>query len=644
MFERLIKLKTLLDVLNNSQREFGNKDFLKYRIDEEFTGITFNQFAKYMDQFAGALYDIGVRKNDKVGIISENMYKWLIADMAIISLGAVDVPRGSDSTALEIEYILRHSDSKYCFVENPDQLVKIIPVVEDIPRIKHIILFNGSIKEGIKKIPKSVNIYHFDELLKKGEVLFKKYEKKIIEIRKKIKETDIVTIIYTSGTTGRPKGVMLLHKNIMQNIKALPQVIHIGPDERWLSVLPVWHVFERTLEYIIMATYGSMAYSKPTAKYLLPDFAEIKPTFMVSVPRIFEAIYQGIINKVKKDGGIKWILFKFFLTIGINYTQAMKILKNLLPVFEKPSFFSVFFNKIKSLFIVIILWCLYQLGDVLVYKNIRLRTGGKLRGPISGGGALPEYVDKFFCAIKLELLEGWGLTETAPVIGVRLFERLVPRTVGPPSPGIKIMIGDEKGKPLSNQHEKGIVYIKGDNVMPGYYKDPKKTKEVFTKDGWFNTGDLGRLTLNGELQLTGRAKDTIVLTGGENIEPCPIEDKLLEHPLIHQVMVVGQDQKVLGALIIPSEENLIEFVKKKNINYTTINDLCSNEDIINKFREIVKSKINIKNGFKDFERVVHIVLIPTPFEVGVELTHSLKMRRNVISEKYENVINKMFFS
>jgi long-chain acyl-CoA synthetase len=279
---------------------------------------------------------------------------------------------------------------------------------------------------------------------------------------------------------------------------------------------------------------------------------------------------------------------------------------------------------------------------MIVFKKIRHLTGGSLRGPISGGGALPEYVDNFYMAIKMEILEGWGLTETAPVNGVRTFETKVPRTVGPLAPGVKIMIGDEFGKPLANQSDKGIVYLKGDNIMAGYYKEPKKTKEVFTKDGWFNTGDLGRMTLSGSLQLCGRHKDTIVLLGGENIEPEPIENKLLECPAIYQVMVVGQDKKVLGALIVPAFDNLESFAKKHDINYKSIEDLCRNNLVIEEVKKEIKSKVNERHGFRDYERITFFTLITRPFEPGVEMTHSLKMKRDVIAEKYKKIIDKMF--
>jgi long-chain acyl-CoA synthetase len=362
----------------------------------------------------------------------------------------------------------------------------------------------------------------------------------------------------------------------------------------------------------------------------------------VSVPRIWEALYQGIVNKIKSESKLRFGLFKFFVWIGSHFIRSKKTLMGLTAYFKKPFFLFEFFKRTWALIVLILTAFWYVLGDILVFGKIRARTGGCLHGPVSGGGALPEYLDIFYSVVKIEILEGWGLTETAPVIGVRLFERLVPRTVGPAAPEVEIKICDEKGKPLTNQHEKGIVFVKGPNVMPGYYRDFDRTRAVLSKDGWLNTGDLGRFTITGELQLTGRAKDTIVLIGGENIEPQPIEDKIVEEPLIHQIMVVGQDKKVLGALIIPAEENLYEYAKKHEIKYKTLEDLCVNNKIKDAYREIIKSKINLKNGFRDYERISFFTLIPKPFEVGKEMTHSLKIKRNVVAEKYAKVIEDMY--
>ncbi len=636
-------LRTLIDVIYNSKKEFGNKDFLKYRENNSpFKSITYNEFVDLIESMAAALYNLGVRKNDKVAIVSDNLYKWLIADMAILSLGAADVPRGSDTHANELGYILEHSDSKFCFVEDPAQADKVLSIPENTKNIKDLILLTGKIEDIKGTNSNNIKFHHFDQLLEKGKELKQGLKEELEKIRNSITENDLATIIYTSGTTGLPKGVMLLHKNIMQNLHAMPEVVPVIPGkERWLSVLPVWHVFERTVEYCVMITAGTLAYSKPIAKYLLPDLEEIKPTFMASVPRIWEALYNGIINNIKKGSLIKKIMFNFFISIGLLFTKAKRILLGWNPIFKKEFILIKLFKKLAALLAMAFLFGFDLLGNILIYSKIRAKTGKHLKGPISGGGALPEYIDNFFSTIKINILEGYGLTETSPIVGVRDYYRPITRTIGKPAPGVEVMIGDDNWNRLPNQHEKGVVYIKGDLVMAGYYKNKEKTDAVI-KDGWLNTGDLGRLTITGELQLLGRAKDTIVLLGGENVEPAPIEDKLLEDPLISQVIVVGQDKKTLGALIVPAKENLEEFAKKNRISYSSFEELCKNKIILDEFAKIIKHKINVQNGFRNFEKISCFELLTTPFEVGKELTSSLKMKRNVIFDKYKNVIENMY--
>lgn len=636
-------LKTLVEVIYNSKKEFGNKDFIKYRENNSaFKSITFNEFVELMENIAAALYDLGVRKGDKIAIVSDNLYKWLIMDMAILSLGASDVPRGADTRPNELSYILEHSDSRFCVVEDSYQADKVLSILDNLKNIKDIILLTGKIEDIKNPNANNIKFYYFDQLLEKGKELKASLKDELEKIRLSITENDLATIIYTSGTTGLPKGVMLLHKNIMQNLHGMPEVVPVIPGkERWLSVLPVWHVFERTVEYCIMITGGLLAYSKPIAKQLLPDLEEIKPTYMASVPRIWEALYNGIITNVKKGSPIKKIMFNLFVSIGLIFTKAKRILLGWNPIFKKEFFLFKFFKKIGALIVMFFLFGFDLLGNILIYSKIRSKTGGFLKGPISGGGALPEYIDNFFSTIKINILEGYGLTETSPIVGVRDYYRPVFRTIGKPAPGVEVMIGDENWNRLPNQHAKGVVYIKGDLVMAGYYKNKEKTDEII-KEGWLNTGDLGRLTLTGELQLLGRAKDTIVLLGGENVEPAPIEDKLLEDPLISQAIIVGQDKRTLGVLIVPDKENLEEFAKANGISFSNFEELCKHRIIIDEFSKRIKNKINVQNSFRNFEKIGCFELLSTPFEVGKELTSSLKMKRNVIFDKYKDLIENMY--
>jgi long-chain acyl-CoA synthetase len=280
-------------------------------------------------------------------------------------------------------------------------------------------------------------------------------------------------------------------------------------------------------------------------------------------------------------------------------------------------------------------------GDILVYRKIRERTGGELKAGISGGGALQKHIDDFFAGVGICILEGYGLTETSPIVAVRTFERPVPYTVGPLLKGVEVKIVDENGKKLPIG-QMGAVMVRGQLVMKGYFKDEKATDMVRRPDGWLNTGDLGRLTISGEIQLTGRAKDTIVLTGGENVEPLPLEQKLSESSYVHQVIIIGQDQKTLGALIVPNFENLHDYAQEHQISYKTDEDLVGDQRIHSLFRTEIRELISPKKGFRPVEYVSNFMLLPKEFEIGKELTQTLKMRRNVIFDIYAGEIQRLY--
>lgn len=636
----------LVSVFYNSCETFKNKIYLKYRANGNFKTLTFSQAKERIENIAASLYAMGIRKGDHIAIISDNCYQWALTDMAILSLGGVDIPRGSDATLQEIEYIVNHSEAKFCFVENIEQADKLLSILEKLKFLKKIILFTGRIDDIKNSIPLYLELYTFERIMDEGIKLKTRYSKQLMSLRESISANDLATIIYTSGTTGSPKGVMLLHKNIMHNVINLPKIVPISENDDWLSILPVWHIFERTVEYVSMSKGCMMAYSKPIARYLLPDLEEIKPTIMASVPRVWESLYKGIIKKVKSESFIKYGMFQFFVTIGKLYTECKNILQNKVPRFQKPFILFILIEKLLASLVLIILYLPNLLGDSLVFKKIRQRTGGRLKYAISGGGALPAQVDKFFASINMTILEGYGLTETSPVIAVRTPDNKMPFTIGKPVPEVETRICDEQGNTLANQHKKGLLFVRGELVMAGYYKDEERTQEVFFPKGkisqssWFNTGDLARFTITGELQLTGRAKDTIVLIGGENIEPVPIEEKLLENPMIEQVMVYGQDKKRLSAIIVPDEGALKAYAAKTKIKYKGMQDLCSKDEVIDEFKRIIDNKINTQNGFKSFEKIFCLVLTPNAFKVGEELTSSLKLRRNIIMEKYHDPVEK----
>lgn len=494
-------------------------------------------------------------------------------------------------------------------------------------------------KEYERTLP--FNIYSFQEISKIGQNMLDEGDTRFNELSITVREDDLATIIYTSGTTSDPKGVMLTHTNFMHNIRVTPSVQEINQNDRFLSILPSWHIFERTSEYIALSAGASTAYSRPFKQILLPDLADEKPTIVVSVPRIWESVYQGAISKAEKGGTLQRKIFNWAFDVGKKYKKAEKILNKTFPLFDQMESTSEEIKQAKKT--VASLGWQYQLADKLVYKKIRAITGGQLRFAISGGGALPENIDMFFDASGIMVCEGYGLTETSPVLCARNPKHCIISTVGPnlPEVEIKIVDKDDLQKEIHNG-KTGVVLTKGPMVMKGYYKNEEKTAQVI-QNGWFNTGDLGRKTKDGKfLQLVGRIKDTIVLRGGENIEPRPLEEKLMESEYINMVVVVGQDKPRLGALIVPNFEKLKSFCEKENIKFENFNELIKDPKIISLFQKEVKRLISKEQGFSPYETVIGLALVPHEFtlEAG-ELTETLKIKRFEIHRKFEDLINQI---
>jgi len=486
------------------------------------------------------------------------------------------------------------------------------------------------------------HIYSFKNILNQGKQFIKKNDQRFSLAAKEAKPDDLITIIYTSGTTSDPKGVMLTHRNIMHNVNNLPGAIgDLNAQDKFLSVLPSWHIYERTVEYCSLSFGASTAYSKPFKQVLLPDLILERPTVLCTVPRIWNSLYKGILNKIKSGGSLQQWLFFTGLNVSKKYRHAKRILENTLPLFDRENFSQQEREQAKKT-VQQLSWQ-YHLFDNLVFKKIREMLGGKVKFAISGGGALQEDIDIFLDAVNVCVLEGYGLTETSPVITGRSQYKPIIFSVGEPIPETEVKIVDKEKLDKEVSHgQPGIVMVKGSLVMKGYYKNEKKTAEVL-QDGWFNTGDLGKKTYNGKyLKIIGRIKDTIVLRGGENAEPQPLEDKLKESQYINMLIVVGQDKPRLGALIVPDFEALDEYVKKTNIVFQDRQDLISKKEIIALFQKEQKRLISRENGFQPYETVMGIALLPEEFtHEKNEMTESLKLKRFIIHEKYQDIIDKI---
>ncbi len=604
-----------------------------------FKPTTYQELYNSAAAFAAGLKNLGVARGDKVGLIADNRKEWLSSDLAIIGLGAADVPRGCDATVQEIAYILSWSECKLAILENEKQLKKIFEARSSMPQLEAIILYDPAEEAALKEATaQGLAVHVFETVLEDGKKYLTSHPDFFKEEVAKGTKTDLATIIYTSGTTGDPKGVMLSHGNFLHQTDYIPGLIGVNPGEIFLSVLPVWHSFERILQYIILKSGATVAYSKPIGSILLADMQAVQPHWFPSVPRIWESVKDGIYKNIKQSSKVKRALFSFFVGVGESFAYFRNHMLGRYPRFSPRS---RIIEMALALVPFILLAPLWALGNVLVYKKIKAKLGKRFIAGVSGGGALPGAVDRFFDAIGVLILEGYGLTETAPVLGFRLKHHPVIGTVGPIHRGTEIKILGEKGETLG-PGQKGVIHVRGPQVMEGYYKRPDLTARILDKDGWLNTGDLGMLSYDGEIKITGRAKDTIVLLGGENIEPLPIEQRLCESSYIQQAVVLGQDEKFLAALIVPRQENLIAWADESSIPYNDYETLLQQPEVKELIDSEVSSLVSPKNGFKPFERIFRFALLPEAFQPGRELSAKQEIKRHAIVELYKKQIRGLF--
>ena len=621
--------------------------------DGKYVFYTYSQVYENVICLAHALRKIGVRRGENIAIISDNRREWLVSDFAIQSLGACDVPRGCDSMGNEIRYIISFADCRFGIFENYRQLEKILENPDEVPELQTVILYDMPEQSKVKEIEKKVRdanlkLLFFEDLLKLGRESYAAFPEKIkAEIEAEMEKTgseDIATIIFTSGTTGTPKGVMLTQGNYMTQLSVVPDFMPCRPGEWWMSILPVWHTFERLIQYVAPVFKCGIAYSKPVASVLLADMADIKPQWICGVPRLWEALANGVNKAMKKTGGAAFKIYKAAVKIGTLYADSKDRVTGHVCQIQKRNRVT---DCLAGIIPFAVLYPLHKLADLLVFRKIRAKFGGRLGIAISGGGALQKDVDDFYRAIGLKLLEGYGLTETAPVISFRWYKHPRPGCVGAilPSMEVKIM-PEENGAVASSESlgpgKKGIIFVRSGQVMKGYYKRPDLTEKIIDKDGWLNTGDIGLLTWDNELKITGRAKDTIVLLGGENIEPAVIESELCTSEYIESAIVLGQDKKYLGSLIVPSKDAVVHYAQENGIDFTDYAELIQTEQIKKLIFAEVCKKDCTDNGFRICERINKITLVPNSFKVGVELSAKQEMIRQRISEKYAEQIASMF--
>ncbi|BAP17565.1 AMP-binding protein [cyanobacterium endosymbiont of Epithemia turgida] len=596
--------------------------------------ITYGELYQNIKDFAAGLQSLGIKSSSQVALVADNSPRWFIADQGSMMAGAANVVRSAQADKDELLYILSDSNSSILIVENQQTLAKLRSDLNRLP-IELIILLSDEQRSA----DDIIKILNFQELMELGS-------HSTLKPVHQTKET-LATLIYTSGTTGRPKGVMLCHRNLLHQVVYLEAVIQPRPGERVLAILPSWHAYERSTEYFILSRGCILTYTN--IRTFKADLIRFKPQHMVGVPRLWEFLYEGIQKQFRKQSSTQQKIIQFFLTVSEQYIIARRIANNLSLDHLKASSAERLLAKIKT----VLLTPLHRLADKLIYSKIRQEVGGNLRTIVSGGGSLARHIDTFYEIINIPLLVGYGLTETAPVTNVRTHSHNLRGSSGQCIPETEVCIVDpDSGQPVP-QGERGLVLIRGTQVMQGYYKNPEATAKAINDDNWFNSGDLGWLTDMGDLVITGRDKDTIVLSNGENIEPQAIEEACTRSPYIDQIILVGQDQKALGALIVPNLEALNKWGQNQQITLnlpdmsgTSEEIVCSDlysQPIQTLFREELGREVKNRPGYRPDDKIKSFKFILEPFsrENGL-MTQTFKIKRQVVIQQYQGMIDEIF--
>ncbi|MEO0537191.1 MAG: AMP-binding protein [Cyanobacteria bacterium P01_A01_bin.123] len=596
--------------------------------------LTFAELHRQIQQFAAGLQSLGIQRGDRVALFSDNNPYWLIADQGIMMTGATNAVRGSQAEREELLYILSHSDSVAMIVQDQATLNKLADGLGDIP-LRFVVLLSDETPQG--ELP--YKLLRFSDVMASGDAATLQPVSH--------NRSAVATLMYTSGTSGRPKGVMLTHDNLLSQVAGACSVVAFTPGQKVLSILPIWHCYERTFEYFVLSQGCTQIYTN--IRFVKKDLKDFQPNYMVGVPRLWESIYEGVQKQFREQPQKKQSLINFFFTQSHRYLYAKRTWQGLDLENLEPSLG----QKLLAGLTLPFLWPLHRLGDAIVYKKVRAGTGGNIDFVVSGGGSIAEHLEDFYEIVGIPILGGYGLTETAPITHVRRPWRNLRGADGQPLPNTETRIVDLESRQGLPAGQQGLVLLRGIQVMQGYYKNPEATAKAIDPEGWFDTGDLGKVTRWGDLIITGRAKDTIVLTNGENIEPLPIENACIRSTYIDQIMLVGQDQKVLGALIVPNLEALEQWAIAQG--YTTLalpnqtedgshNALAlSSEPVQKLIKQELNREIKGRPGYRPDDRVGQFQLLSEPFTIeNGMMTQTLKVRRPIVAEHYRGMIDAMF--
>ena len=582
------------------------------KTENGWEGVELADLQVMVEDFANGLKNLGINDNDKVAIIGANSRKWAISDYAIAHIRAVSVPVYPTLIPAQSQYVVEHSESKIAIVQDEVQLDKVYPLINDANSNLNTIIIMDDEYSGEKE-----NVINFGDVFNMKDQVHD-----IRALSATVQENDLLTLIYTSGTTGNPKGVMLSHANICNNLLSIDvnikAAMELNPElkpadgiERFVSFLPISHSFERVGGHYSIFSQGTSIYYAEmnfTPEILFENIREVRPTFLTAVPRIFEKIHAKILDSVASMTGIKKKLADWSISVGLQTVPYRTTNRNL-PF---------------------VLGLKYKIADKLVLNKFRAALGGKVRACSSGGSALSKEVGSFFCGIGISIIEGYGLTETSPVMTIGHPDFFKFGTVGKAIPGVEVKIQPD-----------GEIVCRGHNVMQGYYKNEEATNEAII-DGWFHSGDIGEFDEDGLLRITDRKKSLIVTSGGKNVAPQPMEVSLTSNKYIEQCNVVGDDRNFISALIVPNKENLLAWAEEKGLSGLDYNALCAHELAYDLFDAIVKDTMT---NFSRYESVRKFTLIADEWTVDKgELTPKMSIKRKVVVEKHKAEIDAMYNS
>jgi len=616
-------------------RQYGAEPALSRRVDGVFTPFTYDELDRRASVLALALArELGVHRGELVALVCDNRPEWMVCSLAIHFLGAVDVPRASDTPPEILEAILRHAEPAIVILEDPAQL----PLVcEALPGLRAAVVIDGS-GAGVTPSSAACRVHTLAGLMALGEAAWPAEGAEVRRRRDEVQPDDLATVIYTSGTTGAPKGVALTHANYELNLRELPELLHI---ERVpvISVLQPWHAYERQMQLMYLSKGCCIHYSHVLT--LRGDLKDVRPVIMATVPELWVKLYKGVFLKIDGRPPFQRKLARWLIARSLVSARARRVLEGREPEVRPRGPVTRAAVRAWARVAATTLRPFHALADHLVFREVRAGLGGHLRFPCVGGGPLPDTVDEFFDAAGTPLLEGYGMTEAIVVMAMREPEHRVLRTTGHVIRGMEHRLAGEDGGPC-RPGDVGRLQVRGPNIMRGYYKDPERTAEVLGADGWLDTHDLALVHADGSLRVLGRLDDTLVLTNGENVNAPYLENELCASEWIDRAVVVGEGRPYVAAFVAPSRPHLEQLARRLGL---TVDDLCAliaDERVLRHYRHLASDISGDARRFAPYERVHRVRLWLEDFRIGRELSQTLKLRRHEFLRLYSCEVDELY--